>query len=61
MFPEYILEVKHRGIERRIHVVKFRRKSMKKLAGVNVHGEAFELTSKEPMDYYIVEHRDDLR
>ena len=61
MFPQYILEVKHRGVERRIHVVKFHKKNMKKLAGINVHGETFELMSKEPMDYYVVEYRDDLR
>jgi hypothetical protein len=34
---------------------------MKKLAGVNIEGEHFELTSKEPMDYYVVEYRDDLK
>jgi hypothetical protein len=55
------MKIKHRGVERRIHVVKFHKKNMKKLAGINVHGETFELMSKEPMDYYVVEYRDDLR
>jgi len=31
MFPQYILEVNHRGIERRIHVVKFTSKKPKKV------------------------------
>jgi hypothetical protein len=61
MFPQYILQVTHRGVERRIHVVKFTKKTQKKLAGVNSDGETFELISTEPMDYYIEEYRDDLR
>ena len=61
MFPQYILEVNHRGIERRIHVVKFTKKTPKKLAGVNIDGETFELINTEPMNYYVKEYRDDLR
>lgn len=61
MFPQYILEVKHRGVDRRIHVTKFTKKTQKKLAGVNIEGESFELISTEPMDFYVQEYRDDLR
>jgi len=61
IFPQYILEVTHRGVERRIHVVKFTKKTQKRLAGVNIEGETFEMTSTEPMDYYVTEYRDDLR
>lgn len=61
MFPQYILQVTHRGVERRIHVTKFTKKNPKKLAGVNIDGESFEMTSTEPMDYYVQEYRDDLR
>jgi hypothetical protein len=61
MFPHYILEVNHRGVERRIHVVKFTKKTQKRLAGINIESEYFELISKEPMDYYVEEYRDDLR
>jgi hypothetical protein len=61
MFPQYILEVTHRGVKRRIHVVKFTKKTQKKLAGVNIEGESFELISTEPMDFYVQEYRDDLR
>ena len=61
MFPQYILEVTHRGINRRIHVTKFTKKTPKRLAGVNIEGETFELISTEPMDYYVEEYRDDLR
>ena len=61
MFPQYILEVNHRGVERRIHVVKFTSKRPKKLAGVNIDGETFEIVNTEPMNYYVKEYRDDLR
>lgn len=61
MFPQYILEVTHRDVKRRIHVVKFTKKTQKKLAGVNIEGESFELISTEPMDFYVQEYRDDLR
>lgn len=59
--PQYILQVTHRGIDRRIHVVDFKKRSPKKLSGTNIDGEYFELTSLEPMDYYIQEYKDDLR
>lgn len=61
MFPQYILQVTHRGVERRIHVVKFTKKSQKRLVGTNIEGETFELVSITPMDYYVEEYRDDLR
>lgn len=61
MFPQYILEVTHRGVNRRIHVVDFKKKTPKKLSGTNIEGEYFELISTEPMDYYVEEYRDDLR
>lgn len=61
IFPQYILEVTHRGAERRIHVVKFTKKTQKRLTGINIEGEIFEIISVEPMDYYIEEYKDDLR
>jgi hypothetical protein len=61
VFPQYILQVTHRGVDRRIHVIKFTKKTPKCLSGVNIEGESFELISTDPMDYYIEEYRDDLR
>lgn len=60
IFPQHILYVDHRGKERRIHVKSFSKRSPKRIAGVNIHGEEFEIISVEPMDYYIEEYRDDL-
>jgi len=59
--PQYTLEVTHRGKEYEIHVVEFKKRSPKKLSGINQYGEYFELVSNEPMDYYIEEYREDLR
>lgn len=61
LFPEHILYVTHRGKERVIHVAKFDKVSPKRIKGVKKTGEEFELVSIEPMEYYIVEYRDDLK
>jgi hypothetical protein len=61
MFPQYILFVDHRGNERVIHVKSFSKRSPKRIAGVNMEGESFEIVSVEPMEYYIEEYRDDLK
>ena len=60
-FPQHILMVTHRGMERRIHVKSFKKITQKHIKGVNMEDETFELRSTEPMDYYIEEYRDDLR
>lgn len=59
-FPQYILYVKHGWDDRTIHVKSFRKKSAKRIAGVNINNEEFEIVSVEPMDYYIEEYRKDL-
>jgi hypothetical protein len=59
-WPEHILYVTHRGKERIIHVKEFKKLGPKRIKGVKKTGEEFELVSIEPMDYYIVEYRDDL-
>lgn len=61
VFPQHILYVDHRGAERRIHVKSFSKRSPKRIVGVNIHGEEFEINSVEPMDYYIEEYKDDLK
>lgn len=60
-FPQHILYVTHRGKERKIHVKDFKKVSPKKISGTNIYGEAFELHSVEPMDYFIEEYKDDLK
>jgi len=60
-FPHYILEVTHRGVNRRIFVTEFIKKTPKAIIVVNDQGERVELISVEPMDYYIEEYRDDLQ
>lgn len=60
-FPQHILYVTHRGKERTIHVKNFKKVSPKKISGTNIHNEAFELHSVEPMDYFIEEYKDDLK
>lgn len=60
-FPEHILYVKHRDKERVIHVKNFDRLSPKSIKGTTKRGEHFELVSTTPMDYYIIEFRDDLK
>lgn len=59
-FPQHMLYVNHRGKERVIHVKEFKKRTPKRIAGVNMQGEEFEIVSVEPMDYYIEEYRDDL-
>jgi len=61
LWPEHILYVTHRGKERIIHVKEFKKVTPKRIKGVKKTGEDFELVSIEPMDYYIVEYRDDLK
>lgn len=60
-FPEFILYVKHRDKDRVIHVKNFDKISPKKIKGTTKRKEQFELVSNEPMDYYIIEYRDDLK
>jgi len=59
--PWYILEVNHRGKERRIIVKDFKKKTPKHISGTNSDDEFFELKSETPMDYYIEEYREDLK
>ena len=59
-FPQHMLYVHHRGQDRTIHVKEFHKRSPKRITGVNIQGEEFEIVSVEPMDYYIEEYRDDL-
>jgi hypothetical protein len=60
-FPQHILYVNHRGAERVIHVKDFKKRTPRRIVGVNLDGEEFEINSVEPMDYYIEEYRDDLK
>lgn len=60
-FPQHMLYVNHRGKDRVIHVKSFKKTSPKRIAGVNIHKEEFEIVSVEPMDYYIEEYKDDLK
>ena len=60
-FPQHILYVTHRGKERVIHVKEFRKRNPKRISGINIQDEEFELISVEPMDYYIEEYKDDLK
>ena len=59
--PWYVLEVTHRGQERRIIVKDFKKKTPKLLSGYDSDGNWFELKSDTPMDYYVAEYRDDLK
>ena len=59
--PWYRLEVTHRGLERKIIVKEFQKKSPKLITGYDLEGEWFELRSDTPMDYYIEEYTDDLK
>ena len=59
--PWYVLEVNHRGRERRIIVKDFKKKTPKVISGYDADGEWFELVSTEPMDYYVEEYTDDLK
>lgn len=60
-FPEHILFVSHMGEHRTIHVKSFSKRSPKRITGINIHGESFEIVSVEPMEYYIEEYKDDLK
>jgi hypothetical protein len=60
-FPEYILHVTHRGDERHIHVKDFKKLSPKRIKGVTKSNQEFDMVSNEPMDYYIIEYREDLK
>ena len=60
-FPQHILYVNHRGAERIIHVKDFKKRTPKRIVGINLDGEEFEINSVEPMDYYIEEYKDDLK
>lgn len=60
-FPQYKLYVTHRGIEHEIHVKDFKKRSPKKISGVDINGSEFEIISVEPMEYFIVEYTDDLK
>lgn len=59
--PWYTLEVTHRGKIQRIIVKDFKKKTPKVLSGWDADGHWFELKSETPMDYYIVEYREDLK
>ena len=59
--PWYILEVDHRGRTKRIIVKDFKKKTPNHIKGINSDGEAFELKSDTPMDYYIEEYKADLK
>jgi hypothetical protein len=59
--PWYVLEVTHRGKERRFIVKDFKKKSPKHISGTNADGEFFELKSETPMDFYVEEYRADLK
>ena len=59
--PWYILEVTHRGKDRRIIVKDFKKKTPKLLSGYDAEGKWFELKSETPMDFYLEEYRDDLK
>lgn len=59
--PCYRLEVTHRGIDRKIIVKQFQKKTPKLITGYDSEGEWFELRADEPMDYYIEEYTDDLK
>jgi hypothetical protein len=60
-FPEFILNVTHRGDDRKIHVKNFKKLSPKRISGVTKGNQEFDMVSNEPMDYYIIEYRDDLK
>ena len=59
--PWYILDVTHRGKQRRLIVKEFRKKTPKLITGRNIDNEWFEIKSETPMDYFIEEYRDDLK
>lgn len=61
MFPQYILQVTHRGQEKIIHVKEFKKLTPKRIKGVNINDEEFEMVSNDPMEYFIEEWRKDLK
>jgi hypothetical protein len=60
-FPEYIIYVNHRGKDRTIHIKDLKKVSPKVIKGITKDDEAFEIFSNEPMDYYLVEYKEDLK
>lgn len=60
-FPEYMLYVTHRNNEKIIHVIDFKKLTPKRIKGITKEKEEFELVSNEPMEYYILEYREDLK
>ena len=60
-FPEHIIHVSHGGEVKKIHAKELSKITPKRIKGVRKSGETFELVSIEPMEYYIVEYRDDLK
>lgn len=61
MFPQYILRVEHRGQDRKVHIKTLHKKTPTKITGVNMQNEQFEIVSATPLNYYIVEYKDDLK
>ncbi len=60
-FPWYKLALDHRGQERVVIVKDFKKKTPKYIKGIDMFGQSFEFSSVEPMSYYIIEYRDDLK
>lgn len=56
MYPIYILEFTHRGINRRLLVKKFDRLRPHYIKGITTDNERFAFKSKTPMDYSIIEY-----
>jgi len=59
-WPQHILIVTFQGNDLKIHCKELKKLSPKRIKGIKVSGEEFELVSTEPMDYYIEEYRKDL-
>lgn len=60
LFPQHILIVTFQGEDLKIHCKEIKKLTPKRIKGVKVTGEEFEIVSVEPMDYFIVEYRKDL-
>lgn len=60
-WPQHILLVSFKGDDLKIHCKEIKKLSPKRIKGIKISGEGFELVSVEPMDYYIEEYKDDLR
>lgn len=59
-YPEYILYISHRGQSHEIHVKEFNKKTPKKISGITKNNQEFEFVSGYPMDYQILEVRNEL-